>query len=123
MSIGFLIKIKEKEKKINNDLVVWPSHDTQVLKCCPLRQITDKILEWEKGKYEEAEKFVTKIKEIQEEAKAALGKVQEKMKKYADRKRAEVDEYKVGDMARKLFGWLDKRYNEEYWARLERNWR
>ena len=26
-------------------------------------------------------------------------------------------------MARKLFGWLDKRYNEEYWTRLERNWR
>jgi len=25
--------------------------------------------------------------------------------------------------ARKLFGWMDKRYNEEYWARLERNWR
>jgi len=27
MSIGFLIEIKEKEKKINNDLVVWPSYD------------------------------------------------------------------------------------------------
>jgi len=26
-------------------------------------------------------------------------------------------------MARKLFGWLDKRYDEEYWVRLERNWR
>ena len=26
-------------------------------------------------------------------------------------------------MAKKLFGWTDKRYNEEYWARLERNWR
>ena len=25
--------------------------------------------------------------------------------------------------ARKLFGQLDKRYDEEYWARLERNWR
>ena len=24
-------------------------------------------------------------------------------------------------MARKLFGWLDKRYDKEYWARLERN--
>ena len=24
---------------------------------------------------------------------------------------------------RKLFGWSDKRYDEEYWARLERNWR
>jgi len=23
--------------------------------------------------------------------------------------------------ARKLFGWSDKRYNEEYWRRLERN--
>jgi len=27
-----------------------------------------------------------------------LGKVQEDMKKYADRKRAEVEEYKVGDL-------------------------
>ena len=26
-------------------------------------------------------------------------------------------------MVRKLFGWLDKRYSEEYWAKLERNWR
>ena len=51
-----------------------------------------------KGKYERAKKFVTKMKEIQEEAKVALGKAQEEMKKYADRKRAEVDEYKVGDL-------------------------
>jgi len=51
-----------------------------------------------KGKYEGVEKFVTKIKEIQEEAKAALEKVQEKMNKYADRKRGEVDEYRVGDL-------------------------
>jgi len=26
-------------------------------------------------------------------------------------------------MARKLFGWSDKRYDEKYWGRLERNWR
>ena len=51
-----------------------------------------------KGKYEGAEKFVTKIKEIQEEAKAALGKAQEEMKKYADKKRGEVDDYKVEDL-------------------------
>jgi len=24
-------------------------------------------------------------------------------------------------MAKKLFGWLDKRYDQEYWGRLERN--
>jgi len=51
-----------------------------------------------KGKYEEAKKFVTKMREIQEEAKAALEKAQEEMKKYADRKRAEVNEYKVEDL-------------------------
>jgi len=51
-----------------------------------------------KGKYKGAEKFVMKMKEIQEEAKAALGKAQEEMKKYADKKRGEVDDYKVGDL-------------------------
>ena len=51
-----------------------------------------------KGKYEGAEKFVMKMKEIQEEAKAALGKVQKEIKKYIDRKRAEVDKYRVEDL-------------------------
>jgi len=26
-------------------------------------------------------------------------------------------------MARKLFRWSDKWYNQEYWERLERNWK
>jgi len=51
-----------------------------------------------KGKYQGAEKFIEKMKEIQEEAKAVLKKVQEEMKKYADRKRVEVNDYKVGDL-------------------------
>ena len=51
-----------------------------------------------KERYEGAEKFVIKIKEIQEEAKAALGKAQKEIKKYADRKRKEVNKYKVGDL-------------------------
>ena len=51
-----------------------------------------------KGKYEGVEKFVIKIKEIQEKAKAAVGKAQEKMKKYIDKRREEVDDYKVGDL-------------------------
>jgi len=50
-----------------------------------------------KGKYAGAEKFIEKMKEIQEKAKAALGKAQEEMRKYADRKRSDV-EYKVGDL-------------------------
>jgi len=39
-----------------------------------------------KGKYEAAGKFVKKMKKIQEKAKAALGKAQEEMKKFTDKK-------------------------------------
>ena len=51
-----------------------------------------------KGKYARAEKFIEKMKEIQKEAKAALEKAQADMKKYADRKRSDIEEYKVGDL-------------------------
>ena len=51
-----------------------------------------------KGKYAGAEKFIKKMKEIQEEAKAVLGKAQADMKKYANKKRSDVEKYKVGDL-------------------------
>jgi len=51
-----------------------------------------------KGKYEAAGKFVEKMRKIQEEAKAALGKAQEEIKRFADRKRGKGEEYRVGDL-------------------------
>jgi len=51
-----------------------------------------------KGKYKAAGKFVEKMRKIQEEAKVALGKAQEEMKKFADRKREKGEEYRVGDL-------------------------
>jgi len=51
-----------------------------------------------KGKYAGAEKFVEKMKEIQEETKAMLKKAQEDMRKYTNRKRSDVDKYKVGNL-------------------------
>ena len=51
-----------------------------------------------KGKYEAVGKFMEKIKKIQEEAKAVLGKAQEEMKKFANRRRREEEEYSVGDL-------------------------
>jgi len=51
-----------------------------------------------KRKYTGTEKFIEKMKEIQEKAKAALGKAQADMKKYADKKRSDVEEYKVRDL-------------------------
>ena len=51
-----------------------------------------------KGKYEGVEKFVEKLKNVQEKAKAVLQKVQEDMKRYADREREEVEEYRVSDL-------------------------
>ena len=40
-----------------------------------------------KGRYEGAEKFAKKMEEVQREAKAALVKAQEDMRRYADRHR------------------------------------
>ena len=51
-----------------------------------------------RGKVLRAEEFVAKMKEIQEEAQAALKKAQEEMKRQADRHRREVEEYKVRDI-------------------------
>jgi len=51
-----------------------------------------------KERYAGAEKFIEKMKEIQEETKAMLGKVQADMKKYTDKKRSDIEEYKVGDL-------------------------
>jgi len=50
-----------------------------------------------KGKYKGAEKSIEKIKEIQEETEVVLSKVQE-IKKYVDRKRVKVGNYKVEDL-------------------------
>jgi len=50
-----------------------------------------------KGKNEKAEEFVREIKERHEEARAALVKSQEEMKRQADRSRKETEEYKIGD--------------------------
>jgi len=51
-----------------------------------------------KGKYEGAEKFAERMRNMQEKAKAALQKVQEDMKWYADREREEVEKYRVDNL-------------------------
>ena len=51
-----------------------------------------------KEKYKGAEKFAERIKNVQEETKAALQKAQEDMKKYADKERGEVEKYRVGNL-------------------------
>ena len=50
-----------------------------------------------KGKNEKAEEFVKEMKKRYEEARAALVKSQEEMKRQANRNRKEAEEYRVGD--------------------------
>jgi len=50
-----------------------------------------------KRKNEKAEEFVKEIKNRHEEAKVALVKLQEEMKRQVDRNRKEIEEYRVGD--------------------------
>jgi len=49
-------------------------------------------------KSEGAREFTERMKRIQEEAQAALKRAQEEIKKQADRKRGETEEYRVGDL-------------------------
>jgi len=51
-----------------------------------------------KKKYKGTEKFVEKMKEVQKKVKVALGKVQEEMKKYANKRQGEVNNYKVRNL-------------------------
>ena len=51
-----------------------------------------------RGKYKVAEKFVERMKRIQEKAKVILEKAQKEMKKFANRKRREEEEYRVGNL-------------------------
>ena len=50
-----------------------------------------------KRKNEKAEEFAREIKKRHEEARAALVKAQEEMKRQADRNRKETEEYRVGN--------------------------
>jgi len=50
-----------------------------------------------KGKFERAEKFAKRMKEIHKETEAALRKSQEEIRKYTDRKRSKPEEYRVDD--------------------------
>ena len=51
-----------------------------------------------KEKYKVAGKFVERMKKIQKKAKAMLGKTQEEMKKFTNRKQGEGEEYRVEDL-------------------------
>jgi len=51
-----------------------------------------------KGRSEGARKFIERMKKIQEEAQAVLKKTQEEMKRQADRKKGEAEEYQDGDL-------------------------
>ena len=50
-----------------------------------------------KGKVEKAMEFVERLKKVQEEVEAALRKAQDEMKRYADKKRKEIEEWKKRD--------------------------
>jgi len=50
-----------------------------------------------KEKFEKAEEFTTKMKEVHEKAEAALKKSQKEIRKYADRKQSEAEEYCIED--------------------------
>jgi len=78
-----------------------------------------------------AESDTWEEKENLENAKEAIEEYEREYRRDMEdvrRQEKEEETFQRGELpgkftARKLFGWTDKRYDEEYWARLERNWR
>ena len=50
-----------------------------------------------KGKMEKVTEFAERMRKVQKEAGAVLKRVQEEIKKQADRERKEAEEWKIGD--------------------------
>jgi len=72
--------------------------------------------------------------EGRENLKNAKGVIKEFEKEYRQdmedvaRQEREEETFKHGELlgrftARTLYGWSDKRYDQEYWGRMEKNWR
>jgi len=59
------------------------------------------------------------IKEFEKEYKWDMEDVRKQEREEEMFRRGELPERFI---AKKLFGWTDKRYNQKYWGRLERNW-
>ena len=89
----------------------------------------DKYLVWQKGFIAESntwegienlENTKEAVKEFEKEYWQDIKDIQRQEQKEGTFKRGELP---GRFMVRKLFGWLDKKSNEKYWARLKRNWR
>jgi len=61
------------------------------------REMRMKVSLRRKGKMEKVTEFVKRMRRVQKEAGAALMKVQEEMKRQADKGRKEAEEWKVRD--------------------------
>jgi len=78
-----------------------------------------------------AEADIWKGKENLGNAKEAIEEFEKEYRRDTEdvrRQEREEGTFRRGELpgkftVRKLFGWLDKRYDKEYWAKLERNWR
>ena len=60
------------------------------------------------------------IKEFEKEYQQDMEDITRQEHEEATFKRGELPERFT---AKKLYGWLDIRYDQEYWGRMERNWR
>jgi len=72
----------------------------------------------------EGEESLENAKEVIEEYKREYRRDMEDVRRQEREKGMFRREELPGQFTvRKLFGWSDKRYDKEYWGRLERNWR
>ena len=124
-------QVEGQKKEQPAPVIIEGEEEWEVERILNKRQIRgkDKYLVHWKGFIVESD--IWKGRENLKNAKEAIEEFEKKYRrdmKDVARQEHEEEMFKRGElpgrfMARKLFGWSDKRYNQEYWRRLERNWR
>ena len=122
----------EGQKKVEpTPIIIKGEEEQEIERILNKQQIRekDKYLVWQKGFTAESDTWegIENLENTKEVVEEFEKKYQQDMEDIQGQEREE-ETFRRGElpgrfMARKLFGQSDKRYDKEYWARLERNWK
>ena len=124
-------QVEEQKKKQPAPVIIEGKEEQEIEKILNKQQIREKDKYLVRQKGFTAESNTWEGKENLRNAKEAIEKFEREYQgdiKEVNQQEKEEEIFERGELpgrftAKRLFGWLDKRYDKEYWRRLERNWK
>jgi len=126
-------QVEGQQKEAPQPIVIEGEEEWEVERILNKRKVQgrDKYLVWWKGFTAEGDtwegrKNLENVKELVEEFEKEYERDEKEVRR--QEKQEEGDDYWRGSFpgrftAKTLFGWSNRRYDQEYWNRMERNWK